>query len=982
MAANIQTIKFLGCSVISFTSSIGFNGNPSTLSVTMAEDFAANDNFAADDHDINNELGATYGGSPFSSGNPGTYATFKTPDDSFVFKGFVTSYRRSKGMSGNLINVELSDPRFFFANIPIINDTNLAINNTDFTPGNWNIISTPAIFDNPINLDWNKSGVRFDRLAKAIEQKTFSLYLVTGIKIVFHQSFYSQLIGGYRLKQQASTVEDVINQAAKDANIDWYLEMDESGGSTVAYVKGIKRKNQYNFMSSNGLETFISSRSDKVVSWEVGRELRQDPTTTIVTGDKVRTLWNTSPNGNYPVFCELGNGAVIDRAFVCLDFLKQTGFTSLPTVQLNIPQSVLSTLGDVEDDFGNNRQRYPSRTKTQNSRSRRGYIASEPVLRAALYNKASWETAVWYTYCNGVSPSATLPLTYNTYNSFDLNYGFGAPTSQTLSSFSMNPNLIGVYGPAFDFDTGNVNATIGQNANALQETLKEAVYQATRRCAEEYYGKKFICRLPVSEICSSIGTSYEANQKKIPIEYDVVDAAPDIGFYNSTSPIGFPNSLLNSDGKSFRAPNGLFRPFLYVNNATIASSFNQQQYEYLDPNSCIWAYSDSSEQGGQDVTLYHSGVSVETYRFDPRFAIVTLNEPILLGTDAYRIVTPTAVQNGAVIGWSTQTQYRSLSRTDRSGCFLDFLSKVFNGFTIVTADDAALNSGGVRVNVSRAASKVSVDYYLSLQNQAIALQSIVGLAEVRLVDINAHGGFFIPLVWNYIKYGPWVNGSIYSRPVNVIDDNRLNPWTYGNHDRMNNAGAIIAERANTLTHTIAYATVVVEGYPEFNLGSEITAGTNTMGSISDVGVSFGIDGVKTTYKFKTFFGPIGFSKKAELDQISQNSFSSSSNRNTINVESIFENVQEQIYNQVGGAAGSNTVAAIAGVTTFVSSVNNAGSNGGVTIRPGADVKNNNSSNTSNYSKTAKSEVGALFIPCTTKPPGTTRGEAPTIEGGL
>jgi hypothetical protein len=346
------------------------------------------------------------------------------------------------------------------------------------------------------------------------------------------------------------------------------------------------------------------------------------------------------------------------------------------------------------------------------------------------------------------------------------------------------------------------------------------------------------------------------------------------------------------------------------------------------------------------------------------------------------MVTPSVVTNGAVTAWSTGTNYISLSRTDRSGCFLDLLSKVFNGFTIVAADDASLNSGAVRVNVSRAASKVSVDYYLSLQNQAIALQSIVGLAEVRLVDINSHGGFFIPLVWSYIKYGPWVNGLINSRPVNVIDDNRLNPWTYGNYARMNAAGDIIAERANTLTHTISYATVVVEGYPEFNLGSEITDGTNTMGSISDVGVSFGIDGVKTTYKFKTFFGPIGFSKKTELDQISQNSFSSGSNKNAINLESIFENVQEQIYSQGGGFGGSNTVGGTIGVTTFVGSVNNVGSNGGTAIRPGADVKNNNSSNTSNYSKTAKAEASAIFIPCTTRPPATTRGEAPTIEGGL
>lgn len=984
MAENIQTIKFLGCSVVSFSSNIGFNGNPSTLSVTMAEDFANGDNFAADSHTINDELAATYGGTAFSDGNPGTLAKFKTPDDKFIFTGFVTNYRRSKGISGNLVNVELSDPRFLFANIPLINDANLNINTTSFSAGTWNILCAPAIFNNPIVLDWNGTGVRFDKLAKAIESKTFNFY-GKAFKILFHVSFYSQLVGGYRLRQQLSSVEDAINQAAKEANVDWFLEMGESAGLNIAYIKGLKRKNQYSFATQdNGLKSFINTRIDKVASWEIGRELRQDPTVAIVYGDKVRTLWNTNPGGAFAIYSELGNGMVIDRAFVPLDFLRSYGYTSLPTVSIKVSETETTVNINTNDEFGNTRARYPSRSKSQANRARSGYIATEAVLRAALFSKDAWQTAVWYEYCNGISAASTIPILFNQYNSFDLGFGFGAPSAQSVASFLMNPNSVGVFGPAFDFDLGQSTNVISAATSALNETLKEAVYQATLKCAQEYYGKKFICRLPSSQICNDIGASYEHNQKKIPIEYDVVDASPPVAFYDSTSFITLPQSLLLSDGKSFRNPNGLFRPFMFLDHASLDGAHNQVQYEYIDPSSSVWAAANTGEQVG-NATLYHSGVSVETYRFDPRFAIVTLNEPVLLGVQTHTRVNVTARTNGAITGWSVTTPYTPISKTDRSGCFLEFLSRVYSGFSIVLATDSDLNSAGVRVNVNRSALKVSVDHYYSLQTQAIALQSVCGLAEIRMTNLNAYGGFFIPLVWNYIRYGPWVNGNSNTRPVNVIEDTRLNPWSYGSYGRMDDAGNIIAERSNTLTHTIAYASVSVEGYPEFGLGSELASGTDAMGAISDISMTFGLEGVKTTYKFKSFFGPVGFTKRSELDLISQNSFSSSSNRSAINVNSIFESVQEQIYNATGGGASTQSVGSTLGsigIGTFSGSINTKNANPPLTGKPVAHSKSTNESNTSNYGDTVDAQISSLFTPVTTRSPSTVRGQVPTIEGGL
>lgn len=998
MATEVTGIKFLGCSVANFSSSMGFNSNPSTLSVTLVEDFANGDNFAADNHTEADELAATYGGSFFINGNPGTFAKFSTPNNSFTFSGFVTSYRRSKSISGNLINVELSDPRFLLSQIPIVNDTNLSINTTGFDINTWNIFCAPAVFPNPIELDWNNQGVRFDKLMTALAEKTFNFY-GRNFKILLDISFYSLLIGGYRLKQQISSVDDAINQAAREAGIDWYIVAEDTTlGYTAIYVRGIKRKNQYAFADGNQLKTFISSRDGRVSSWEIGRELRQEPTVTVVTGDRVRTLWNTSPNGTYNIFGELGNGMVIDRPFVSLDFAKTLGWLNFPTVSINVTQSdTINAVGTARDDFSNTRIEYPTRRKKQVSFSRFGYVVTETILRAALYSKEAWITAVWYEYRDAATGTLR-PITYNIYNTFDLNYGFNAPAAQVQASFTMDPDKLAIESPSYDFEKRNPHQSqVNNYSDVLKETVKEAAYQATLRCAQEYYGKKFICRLPESAICSEIGDEYANNEKKIPIEYQLADAAPNIDYYNSIKEIPLPSSLLKADSESFRNPNGLFKAFCYINTQGVQSIYNYVRYDQFNPSNSIWAATTNAESTGPGSTLYFSGVSVEPYRFDPRFAIVTLNEPLNCGAGSYRKLTPTVRgSDNRILNWTTQTSYVPVTKTDKTGCFLEFMSRVFASLSIVRYDDSRLPIvGGSRALVSFANGVISADYYYGLQTDAYTLQDQVGLAEYRLSNFDAVAGcgFFIPLQWNYVKYGPWVNGTVYSRPVNIIDDSKLNPWNYGSFDRMNAAGNIIAERANTLTHTISYATVVVEGYPEYNLGYEISSGADNMGNITDINLGFGPDGVRTTYKFKTFLGPGGFTKRGELDTISYNSFVNSNNReSSIQWQKIYEDIEGQFLKskQIGQSSfvsgtnimnGNNSTNNSA-LDSFSSTINAVGKAPEISQVSSKAVKFSNEANTNNYSEAVVAKINTIFTPVTTQPPLNADNRVPTIEGGL
>ena len=999
--SEVQRIKFLNCSVVSFNSSIGFNSSPSTLSVTLAEDYDDSDNFQADDHTENDELGATQGGSAFTSGNPGTFAKFTIPGSDFEFSGIVTSYRRSKSSSGNLINVELSDPRIFLNQIPIVNDTNLNINTTGFQVSSWNIFCAPAIFSDPISLDWSVDGVRFDRLASAIETKLFSFYN-TSYKIKFHESFYQNLAGGYRLKQQSSTVEDMINQASKDCGMDWFIDIGTGDGFNLINIKGIKRTNQYNFDDSNGLRTFIEDRQDRVSSWEIGRELREEPTVAVVVGDRVRTLWDTSPEGIYPRLCELGNGMVIDRPFVNLDYIYDqfalsSLATSIPTLNVKLSSSAttVSIQSDV-DDFGNSKVKYPERSKGQSNSLRRGYIATENVLRAALHSKEAWATAVWYEYRNPANGNLyTVP--YSVYNSFDIGYGFDAPSSNSTALFSMNPASIGVTGPDFDFEKGQPSLTsvITSNTNAEVETLKNSVYELTRQMAEENYGKKFICRLPISQICQDIGTSYEHNEKKIPIEYDITDSAPDIGFYSSTVSLNFPNSLLYSDSSSFKNQNGLFKAFAYINPASILTQFNKYSIDEFDRSEIIRSANnidDINPSVSNSQTLLYAGLSVEPYRFDPRFALVTLNSPVKCGLSTYRSVSPgTRFTNGKIKTFSLITRQGFTTSNDRSDEFLELMSRIFSNLNIVTHDNANLKdpSTGKQLNVSFNNGVISVDYYYALQTSAIALQEHVGLSEYRLINFNrgvTHGGFYIPLQWNYIKYGPWVNGDAFSRPVNLIEDSKLNPWNYGNYNRMNEAGSIIAQRANTFTHTIAYATISVEGYPEFNLGDRLlTSENDDLCNISDISMNFGTDGIKTTYKFKSFFGPNGFTKRAEISAISNSSVNSFSNRqDSIKVGRIYDDILAKIYEKSGGPPGiaqGNSTNRAGFADTLVASSSPVNNNPSISNINGLNAKRSAEA-TNDYKNIAIANLSTIFTPFTTYPNKANTGQAPTIEGGI
>lgn len=101
-------IRFLGCSVISFTSNAGWGQDNSTLTVDLVEDCSINDRFWGRDTEI---IGTAKYFDLTSVGSP------------FVFGGIVVSWTENKSMSGQTFTVTLNDTKQLLSGVTVLTDS-------------------------------------------------------------------------------------------------------------------------------------------------------------------------------------------------------------------------------------------------------------------------------------------------------------------------------------------------------------------------------------------------------------------------------------------------------------------------------------------------------------------------------------------------------------------------------------------------------------------------------------------------------------------------------------------------------------------------------------------------------------------------------------------------------------------------------------------------------------------------------------------
>jgi hypothetical protein len=130
----------------------------------------------------------------------------------------------------------------------------------------------------------------------------------------------------------------------------------------------------------------------------------------------------------------------------------------------------------------------------------------------------------------------------------------------------------------------------------------------------------------------------------------------------------------------------------------------------------------------------------------------------------------------------------------------------------------------------------------------------------------------IPLQDQTTCYGPWIaykDGTAYygqNGRLEYYRDETLNPWNYSSTTNMENAGQVLVQTKTSKQGVAEVASLTIPGTPLYSLGDILLAdGPN----ITSIDVNFGHDGVTTTYQFRTFTPNYNGTAKYRLDAMAK-----------------------------------------------------------------------------------------------------------------
>ena len=429
-----NTVKFLGATVQSFSSSIGWGAQQiSSATVNLVEDELDGDVFT-----------------PPELGTPVYFAFYN-----YTFYGLIQAWRKLRD-SNNFptYSVTIQDPREILDNCQIITAGYSGIVN-----GVRNVINVFGFWENNLGFGGslaNESGIPYFKVASCVQALTASPAVGSfGGALAYHGYLYRVDLTripspplGYRLPPGSLTLLEVISIVCEDMGCDFYVTLN---GLTIT-VWPVPRFAQPPLGTITAITENLS-RGD-VIRSESGLEARNEPTTTFIVGGEVQPLmtggtissfWGFDINGN-PVlsipttlhFEARENGVVVASADV-------------PAEQMTLNATTCAdTLGSTS------------------------YTCTDFEMRLALINIASWLNyiALWRT---------------DIYSRIRVDAGFGAPANGAAP--------VGGNGMIADDRARVIDNIMAINANGRVGLARE-LYDLVKSYATDYLGKKYVVGIP------------------------------------------------------------------------------------------------------------------------------------------------------------------------------------------------------------------------------------------------------------------------------------------------------------------------------------------------------------------------------------------------------------------------------------------------------------------------------------------------------
>lgn len=575
------------------------------------------------------------------------------------------------------------------------------------------------------------------------------------------------------------TVLEAIEQVCNDTGNDFFVELRENN---VIRIRLTNRNIESPSAISN-IQTFVNLNSEKSPEYEFGKELRNETTSVLLFGHPVQDMYQSTEIEPFWGFDVNGN-----------PILSRYAFT------IDIRHLLIGELGAT-------------------------YSTNTDEISLVMGS----DQDVWETWLEWKNPSILDKL--------DVNAPLRIIRDPDLVDINLNPN-----DPWAQFK-GKValrrsRKKSGQTSPSDQKLQR--LFEYLQRFGQEYYGKKFLVKIPPPQ-------RYISSQNEFDITYSLEPVAA--GWKESTAwgqpaPLGVPADY----EYIFQEPDGKFRPIVRLDSTTPIdlSLINPQKYVYTStPTYNIFGV----QTGSIESIFVEAEVSPDIIQLSNGSQYFSSDPNSILTNFAGISGPPTGAFNledfGVVISLefpitTFNTEYASAFQAVKL-----FQNQLGPSGNIITATSGA----------SPAASGLSKSERLRQQLLKWGLLQSNNLPAFTLPVIPTQAA--IPLQNNQNHYGPWASYSGKNGRVEVIQDLDLNPWNYGNYSYMNLAGQDAVFKASAGQQIVEAGYVVLAGLPERGLGDALLGGQPI---ITNISVDFSLGGVTTQYQMQTFtrkFGDLG-----------------------------------------------------------------------------------------------------------------------------
>ncbi len=784
---DFQQHLFLGCSVRSISSSIGWNEQQSQCDVELVQDpceAPASHPKVYYDQNLNRKT-TTAADPGFTAPNVGSPVYLRLED--FEFSGLIQSYERTDNDSGNpTYRVTLVDPRTILQGTQIIiGDYAGSVYNTTNVLNAYGFAESfgmrcpfrqvlGAYFGSPAGAfggaSLNDNGMPWNTIKDSVSILTSAIPYQTGIfasygRLVYigsqipgygsmksdfinaetpilfpqispYQTFYTLDISEipnapsyYRISGTNISLLDLISTVCEDAGCDYYVELlpVRMGGAIIKIIKVrvVVRGTQPDI---GQIEEFVSAAGN-VISKTIGHELRNEPTSNFIIGGQVDSIYQA------------------DEALLTEEgLLDDDDDIIVPYWGLDRFNNIIPTSYDTDGKLNFTVNITSLNSLLYQPLEIEAATITEYELQAALTGQDAW-LAIASSLPSDLGEQLQLAGILDSKRILD-----------TLNNVGFPHHLIV---PGKKAGNGVVNFDDLKNESKKMKDI-ETIYNFVLNYARDFYGKKFIVRVPYT--CSRIDDES--------LQTLSTESPTDSGWTETEDIIG----LLNPDFTDlFKDDQGKIEPFARFDRAKdVIEISNVPEEDYI-------LIEGETEDGEDDSTLFIRGQSIltdfvyEDYirRFNP-YAVIELASPILL-----------------------RLEDEDLNRTK------EFANKFF---TVINNAKTALGIPGAVPNPNMND---------ILKNCGNSLLHLGITSEFKKPDAVA-----MPIRSNMLNYGPWVSRG----PIgltNVERDDGLVPWEYGSVASMDIAGNQRVSQGVTYMQVGEMGSVTIPGYPQLPLGAEL-----------------------------------------------------------------------------------------------------------------------------------------------------------------